>query len=108
MRTTISIPEQIYTEARTLAGERSFSEFASEAIQARILLLKRERLARELEEGYRAEAESASLAPGWPSFEVEGLCSSSAAMSCRSAWSRWSARKSDRLGLAWPVRMAFP
>lgn len=73
MRTTISIPEEIYSEARSLAGDRSFSEFASEAIQARISLLKRERLAREMEAGYRAEAESPSLDPEWAALEVEGL-----------------------------------
>jgi len=36
-----------------IAGERSFSEFASDAI----LWLKRERLAREMEEGYREPAQ---------------------------------------------------
>jgi predicted CopG family antitoxin len=73
MRTTISIPDDIYSEAKNLAGEHSFSDFASEAIRDRILRLRRERLAREMEEGYRSEAESPSLDPEWASFEVEGL-----------------------------------
>jgi predicted CopG family antitoxin len=73
MRTTISVPDDIYSEAKDLAGERSFSEFASDAIQERILCLKRDRLGREMEEGYRSEAASPSLEPEWASFEVEGL-----------------------------------
>ncbi len=73
MRTTISIPDEIYSEAKGLSGERSFNDFASEAIQERILWLKREQLAREMEEGYRFESASPSLDPEWAGFEVEGL-----------------------------------
>jgi predicted CopG family antitoxin len=73
MRTTISIAEDLYSEARALAGERSFNEFASEAIQEWVLRLKRERLGREMEEGYRSEAAAPSLDPEWSSFEIEGL-----------------------------------
>lgn len=56
-----------------LAGSRPFSDFASEAIQARILQLQRESLAREMEAGYRAEAGSLSLHPDWMDVETEGL-----------------------------------
>jgi hypothetical protein len=73
LRTTISIPDELYSEAKTLAGARAFSDFASEAIQARIFALRRERLAQEMEAGYRAEAESSSLDAGWTEIEVEGL-----------------------------------
>lgn len=73
MRTTISIPDQLFSEAKTLAGSRPFSDFAREAIQARILQLKRESLAREMEAGYRAEEESLSLHPDWVDVETEGL-----------------------------------
>jgi hypothetical protein len=73
MRTTISITDSLYAEARDAAGERSFSDFASEAIHERVLLLKRERLAQEMEAGYRAEAVAPSLDPDWSSVEVEGL-----------------------------------
>lgn len=73
MRTTISISDDLFSEAKNLAGERPFSEFASEAIQERVLQLKRDRLAREMDEGYRSEAASPSLDPEWSSFEVEGL-----------------------------------
>ena len=73
MRTTISLSDEIYAEAKDLAGERSFSEFVSDAVQERISWLKRERLAREMEEGYRSEATSPSLDPEWAGFEAEGL-----------------------------------
>jgi predicted CopG family antitoxin len=73
MRTTISVPDDLFSEARRLAGERSFSEFASDAIRWKIEILHREVLARDMEEGYRAEAEHPSLDPAWKSTEVEGL-----------------------------------
>jgi predicted CopG family antitoxin len=73
MRTTISIPDEVYSEARSIMGSRPFSEFASEAIQKRIQQLKRESLAREMSEGYYAEAESSSLDPEWSALETEGL-----------------------------------
>ena len=73
MRTTISISDDLFSEAKDLAGERPFSEFASEAIQERVFRLKRDRLAREMDEGYRSEAASPSLDQQWAGFEVEGL-----------------------------------
>jgi hypothetical protein len=69
MRTMISLPDALYAEAKALAGSRPFSEFASAAIDARIALLKREQLAREMEEGYRCEAESPSLPADWSVLE---------------------------------------
>jgi predicted CopG family antitoxin len=73
MRTTISIPDEIYSEARQVMGPRPFSEFASEAIQTRIHQLKREQLAREMDAGYQAEAVNPSLDPEWSTVETEGL-----------------------------------
>ncbi|HKI00436.1 MAG TPA: hypothetical protein VKK31_00505 [Thermoanaerobaculia bacterium] len=73
MRTTISIADNLYSEVKDLVGERSFSEFASEAIQERVVQLRRQKLLREMEAGYRAEAVAPSLDPEWSSFEVEGL-----------------------------------
>jgi len=73
MRTTISIPDEVYSEAKRILGSRPFSEFASAAIQTRIQQLKRERLAREMAEGYYAEAESSSLDSEWSEVETEGL-----------------------------------
>ncbi len=65
MRVTISVPDSVYAEARQIMGARPFSEFASEAIHARVQQLRRDQLAREMAEGYRAEAESPSLDPEW-------------------------------------------
>jgi predicted CopG family antitoxin len=73
MRTTISIPDAIYSEAAELMGSRSFSELATEAIGAYVQQLKRERLAREMAEGYRSEAEDSSLDPAWSDVETVGL-----------------------------------
>ena len=73
MRTTISIPDEIYSEAKEIMGSRPFSDFASEAIQNRVQELKRQRLASEMEHGYRTEAETPSLDADWASVETEGL-----------------------------------
>ncbi len=73
MRTTISIPDELFTEIKAMLGERAFSDFAGEAIRERLEQLKRESLAREMEAGYRAEAESSSLDEDWTSVELDGL-----------------------------------
>jgi len=73
MRTTISIPDDIYAAAKEVLGTRSFSELATEAIRNRVEQLKRERLAREMAEGYRVEAQSPSLDAEWADVETEGL-----------------------------------
>jgi hypothetical protein len=73
MRTTISIPDEIYSQAKEVLGARPFSEFATEAIRTRVEQLKREHLARSMAEGYRAEAESPSLDAEWSEVETEGL-----------------------------------
>jgi predicted CopG family antitoxin len=73
MRTTISIPDDVYSEAKALAGARPFSEFASKAIEARVAQLKRRSLAVEMEAGYRAEKEASSLDEAWSAVETEGL-----------------------------------
>jgi predicted CopG family antitoxin len=73
MRTTISLSDELYSQAKALAGSRPFSDFASEAIQARIFQLQRAQLALEMEAGYRAEAESLSLPVDWTAIETEGL-----------------------------------
>lgn len=73
MRTTISLPDELYASAKELAGSRPFSEFASEALEVRVLELQRQRLARAMEEGYRSEAETPSLDPDWATVEVDAL-----------------------------------
>jgi len=73
MRTTISLPDELFTEAKRLAGETSFSDFAADAIRARVLDIAREQLARAMEEGYRQEAMSSSLDADWATVEADGL-----------------------------------
>lgn len=73
MRTTISIPDDVYAAAKEVLGACSFSELAAEAIRNRVDQLKRERLAREMAEGYRAEAQTPSLDAEWAGVETEGL-----------------------------------
>lgn len=52
---------------------RPLSELTREALRERVERLQKEKLARELEEGYRAEAKELSLDPEWQDVEVEGL-----------------------------------
>jgi len=73
MRTTITLPDDLVRDARELGGGRPLSEFAREALRERVERLRRERLAEEIDEGYRAEAQESSLDPEWVSIETEGL-----------------------------------
>lgn len=73
MRTTISLPDELFSEAKALSGSQSFSDFAAGAVQARVQQLKRESLAEEMAAGYRAEAESPSLDAEWAAVEVDGF-----------------------------------
>ena len=73
MRTTVTLPDDLAHDVQELAEGRSLSEFTREALRERVERLKRGRLARELEEGYRAEADDPSLDPRWSAVEIEGL-----------------------------------
>jgi metal-responsive CopG/Arc/MetJ family transcriptional regulator len=73
MRTTVTLPDDLAREVQELSEGRSLSEFAREALRERVDRLKRNRLARELEEGYWAEAEEPSLDPEWSNVETENL-----------------------------------
>jgi len=73
VRTTISIPDDLFAEAKRLAGEVSFSDFTADAIRSRVLQIEAERLAQAMEEGYRAEAELPSLDEDWATVETDGL-----------------------------------
>lgn len=73
MRTTISLPDELFAEAKRLSGETSFSDFAADAIRIRVLEIAREQLARAMEEGYQQEARSLSLDAEWAAIEADGL-----------------------------------
>ena len=72
MRTTISIPDDVAEKLRAHVGEGSLSGFIREAVEYRLSALRREAMVREMEAGYRAEAEEPSLDPEWTEIEVEG------------------------------------
>ena len=72
MRTTISIPDDVAEKLRAHVGEGSLSGFIREAVEYRLSALRREAMVREMEAGYRAEAEEPSLDPEWTDIEVEG------------------------------------
>ena len=73
MRTTISIPDPLFLSAKPYVGTQSFSHFVREAVGHYVLHLERNRLAKEMEEGYRYEAEFPSLDPIWTTVEGDGL-----------------------------------
>lgn len=72
MRTTLAIPDELFHQAEPLMGEQRFSQFVREAVRHYVAKLQKEKLAREMEEGYRAEARASSLDPEWSDIEVEG------------------------------------
>ena len=71
MRTTVAIPDDLYQAAVAFAGQKSFSQFVREAVRHYVDRLQREQLAKALEEGYRAEAESPSLDREWSNVELD-------------------------------------
>ncbi len=73
MRTSVVLPDELVDEIRERAGEGSLSEFVRESVRYRLEDLRRRELLREMEAGYRAEAEAASLDPEWADVETEGL-----------------------------------
>lgn len=73
MRTTVTIPDDLAQEARKLVPDRPLSQIIRRSLREWVERLESERLARELEEGYRAEARDPSLEPEWSTTETEGL-----------------------------------
>ncbi len=72
MRTTVSIPDDIYADVKAFILTTSFSQFVRDAVQQHLATLKRDALLREMAEGYRAEAKDSSLDPEWSDIETEG------------------------------------
>lgn len=71
MRTTIAIPDDLYRDLEPFVGGKSFSQFVREALRSYLDRLEDEALAREMAEGYRAEAESPSLESDWAAVETD-------------------------------------
>ena len=72
MRTTIAIPDDLYRIAQDFTQGESFSSFVREAVRRYVKALEREKLAQEMEEGYRAEALSSSLDAEWSVLDLDG------------------------------------
>lgn len=72
MRTTVAIPDELFEQASPLMGGRRFSQFVREAVRHYVAKLQEEKLAREMEEGYEAEARAPSLDAAWSDVEVDG------------------------------------
>jgi predicted CopG family antitoxin len=73
MRTTITLSDDLFREAKALSGDRSLSDFVRRAVREHVERLKANRLAADLAEGYDAEADRSSLDAEWAAVEVEGL-----------------------------------
>lgn len=72
MRTTVTIPDPLFERAKELQGKRSFSELVRQAVADFVEKAQKERLARQMSDGYEAEAENPSLDPAWTAIETEG------------------------------------
>lgn len=72
MRTTVAIPDDLYRDLQPHAEGRSFGQLVREALRAYLDRLEEADLAREMAEGYRAEAESPSLDESWSAVETDG------------------------------------
>ena len=73
MRTTVIIPDETLEAVREHIGDGSLGRFVREAVEHRLLALRRASLLREMDAGYAAETEAPSLDPGWSQVETEGL-----------------------------------
>ena len=73
MRTSVVIPDALAEEVGRLARGVPLSRFIRESVVERVERLKREQLAREMAEGYEAEARDPSLESGWDKIELGGL-----------------------------------
>ena len=72
MRTTVAIPDDLYRDLQPFVESRSFSQFVREALRSHLARLEEEALARQMADGYRAEAESPSLDVEWAATETDG------------------------------------
>ncbi len=72
MRTTVIIPDDIIEEIQRMTAGSSMSGFIREAVVYRLDYLRHGVMAREMAEGYRAEAVDPSLDPEWNVIEAEG------------------------------------
>lgn len=72
MRTTVTLPDPLFRQAKQLSEGGSFSEFVRQAISERVARVRRETMARDMDAGYQSEASEPSLDPEWTDLETEG------------------------------------
>lgn len=73
IRLNITLPKEIADSLNLIAGPRKRSRFIAEAIMARIEQIRKEKLEKDLEEGYRAaRKESVLLSREFESLDLEG------------------------------------
>ncbi len=73
MRTSVVLPDDLIRRVRGSGETCSMSAFVREAVREKIARMEYERLAQEMEHGYRMEAREPSLDPEWEITELEGL-----------------------------------
>jgi len=72
-RVNIVLPDALIREIDQVAGRRKRSQFIADAVKRRIIDLERERLRREMAEGYRAAGqEDEELTKEFEAADLEG------------------------------------
>jgi metal-responsive CopG/Arc/MetJ family transcriptional regulator len=73
MRVTVSLAKDVVKEIESAVGPRGRNKFITEAVVRQVEELRRERLVKALEEGYKAEArESRDMAAEFEAVDLEG------------------------------------
>ena len=73
VRTTVQIDQALMERVRQLVPPRGFNQFVNEALAARVDAIERERLEREMIEGYLATREDRdALNHDWQVIDGEG------------------------------------
>ena len=72
VRTTIQLDEELMERVRQIVPTRGFNQFVKEAVAARVASIERERIEREMMQGYIAQrAEREELNRDWEQVDVE-------------------------------------
>jgi hypothetical protein len=73
VRTTIQLDEELMERVRQLVPARGFNQFVKEAVAARVATIERERIEREMMEGYIAQREEREeMNRDWEHVDIEG------------------------------------
>ena len=72
MRTTVSLPDDLFQDLQPYTAGGGFDQLVCEALQSHLERLEDESLVQAMAEGYREEARASSLDVGWSEIETEG------------------------------------